>query len=355
MKITFILPYTGISGGAKVVFEFANCLKAKGHTVTVIYPLFPLSSGPRGYDIKSWINRIGGALLNVIRGNRINWFDLKAKLSMVSSLSEANIPDADVIVATWWETAYFVNKYSPHKGKKFYLSQHYETWGGPEEKVANSYKLNLRIIVNSGWLKTILQNKLNLKGDIIALILFAPNWNDLYYENIIRDKKYLSILMPYRKEEWKGRKDGIKTFEIVRKEFPDLHFVMFGLERGKDIPSYVEFHKKPYKSELRRIYNLCDIFVFPSRSEGFGMPPMEAMACRRAVVTTHVGAVPEYTIPGQTALVCPPGNPQELAQNIIKLIKDKELRDKIAENGYNYIKQFTWEKATEQLEHLFMG
>jgi glycosyltransferase involved in cell wall biosynthesis len=83
------------------------------------------------------------------------------------------------------------------------------------------------------------------------------------------------------------------------------------------------------------------------------MPPMEAMACRLAVVTTNVGAVPDYTIPGKTALVSPPRDIKKMAQNIIKLIENKDLREEIAQNGCDYIKQFTWGKATEQLEEVF--
>ena len=80
---------------------------------------------------------------------------------------------------------------------------------------------------------------------------------------------------------------------------------------------------------------------------------MEAMACGVACVTTNVGAVPDYTIPGKTALVSPPKDPETLAQNIIELLENENKRKQIAKNAYNYIKQFTWDKAVEQLERIF--
>ncbi len=351
MRITFVLPGVGISGGAKAVFEFANHLKSRGHNVSVIYPLVPLCSGPKGYDMKRWRDRVKGTIGNFIRGVHVDWFDLKARLVRVPFLAERYIPDSDIIVATWWETAYYVSRYGENKGKKFYLVQHYETWGGPEKKVDNSYMLGLHIIVHSSWLKNLLEEKFAVK--ISALIPHAPDRNHFYPEERKKKSDKVRILIPFRREKWKGSQDGIKAFEITREKFPNIQLVMFGPQPRKDVPSYCEYYKRPSNSQLRKIYNSCDIFVFPSWTEGFGMPPLEAMACKCAVVTTNVGAVPDYTIPGKTALVSEPKDVKGLAQNIIELIEDEKKREEIAENGKNYIKQFTWDKATAQLEEVF--
>ena len=84
------------------------------------------------------------------------------------------------------------------------------------------------------------------------------------------------------------------------------------------------------------------------------MPPMEAMACKCAVATTDVGAVREYTIPEETALVSPPRRPDLLAENIIRLVKNERLRQQISEAGYRYIvSNFSWDKATKLLEQIF--
>ena len=351
MRITFIAPEIGISGGIKAIFEFANHLHELGHDVSVVYPLRPMRSGAKWYNVRNLANRTIGTIANFKRDARVEWFDFKANLIRVPTFAERYIPDADIVVATWWATAYHVSKYSDSKGEKFYLAQHYEIWGGPEEEVNNSYMLGLRIIVNSTWLKNILQDKFDVK--IEALILHAPDQEKFYPENVERSDDTIRILMPYRKLEWKGDKYGIKVFEIVREKHPEVQFVMFGPAIGEDVPEYVEFHENPSNDELRRIYNSCDIFLFPSLTEGFGMPPMEAMVCKCAVVTTNVGAVPEYTIPGKNALVSPPGDADSLAQNIIKLIENDEERKRMAENGYNHIKPFTWAKATAQLEEVF--
>jgi glycosyltransferase involved in cell wall biosynthesis len=352
MKITFILPNIEISGGTKAVFEFANHLDGRGHDVSVIYPLMPMRSGAKWYNIKSLVSRSKSAIAKLRKGTRVEWFELKANLIRVPTLAERYIPDADIVVATWWATAYYVNRYSNSKGEKFYLAQHYEIWGGAEEEVNNSYKLGLRIIVNSTWLKNILQDKLNV--EIEALIMHAPDLEQFYPENKEKTNDTIRILMPYRKEKWKGTEDGIKAFEIVKAKHQKVKLVMFGPSGGDDVPQHVEFHEWPVKDALRKLYNSCDIFVFPSHHEGFGMPPMEAMVCKCAVVTTNVGAIPDYTIPGETALVSPPNVPELLAENILRLVEDGELRRRIAEAGHNHItRNFSWAKAAEALEQVF--
>ncbi len=350
MKITFVIPLVSLVGGIKVVFEYANNLQARGHEVRVVYPLVPAVSGKKWYDIKYFINKILRTLINIKKGNVVDWFDLKAKLSGKPTLDEIFIPDGDIVVATSCETSYYVSKYNKNKGIKFYLIQGYETWCG-EKNIDRSYKLGLHNIVISTWLKNLIQTK--IEGKIEDLIINGIDFTQFYPEITDRDKNQIRILMPYRDGKAKGFNDGLKAFEIVRNRYNNVKLVLFGVNKEKNIPENVEIHKRVIGDELRHIYNSCDIFLFPSQSEGFGLPPMEAMACGCAVVTTNVGAVPDYAIPGKTALVSAPGDPEALAQNVIQLIENKEKRKQIAENGYNYVKQFTWDKSTDELEKIF--
>lgn len=394
MKITFILPEVGIGGGIRVVFEYANRLQDRGHEVNVFYPLTPLQIKPK-FSLRSLAGQALGVIVNFKKGNKVGWFDLKAKLIRVPTLNpryvklvEGLIPDADIVVATAWQTAYLVNKLNENKGEKFYFVQHYEIWNAwnddecwkEAEKIERdpnkiclamydvnprnealrmvknlvdrTYKLPLKKITISSWLKELIERKFS--EEVETLIFNGVNFDTFYKEDKVEDRDKIRILMPYSPIRWKGTEDGLKAFRMVKEKHPDVEFVMYGAKRRECIPDWIKLYERLlYDYELRKLYSSSDIFVYPSWTEGFGLPPIEAMACCCAVVATNVGGVPDYAINGETILASPPKNPEMLAQNIIRLIKNEDERKRIAENGYNYIKQFSWDKATDQLEAIF--
>ncbi|VAV85785.1 hypothetical protein MNBD_DELTA01-1971 [hydrothermal vent metagenome] len=350
LKITFIVPNINLSGGVKAVLEFSNHLIDMGHDVTVVYPTIPMRGGASWFHPGLMLGRGKAIAKKINADNPIDWFDYRGKLLRTTTLAEKYIPKGDAVIATWWETAYHVAAYNENKGEKFYLIQHHEIWGGQKERVEKTYRLGLANIVNSTWLKDIIEK--DLDSPVHALILHAPDLQQCYSEEIERPAG-LRILMPYRDIEWKGVDDGLTAFAIAKEKHPEVQLVLFGPEPkpGSNIPKDAEFHITPYGDALRNVYNSCDIFIFPSHVEGFGMPPMEAMACSCAVATTNVGAVPDYAIAGVTALVSPPREPELLAENLVLLIEDKELRKSVTEAGREHIvKNFNWANAAIELE-----
>jgi glycosyltransferase involved in cell wall biosynthesis len=94
------------------------------------------------------------------------------------------------------------------------------------------------------------------------------------------------------------------------------------------------------------------VLVSASWYESFPLPPLEAMACGLPVITTPYGTE-DYAFDGVNAIVVPPQDPKVLAEAIIRLLDDKDLREKLSKEGLNTAKKFTWDKTTDKVEELF--
>lgn len=358
MRITFLLPGITIHGGIKSTFEIANRLVERGHHVRIIHPLVPTRNGASLFDARNHASRALGLITNIRDGKKLEWFDLRAELIRAPMIRARYVPAADIIVATWWENAYDVHRFAEDKGRKFYFMRAYETFGGPRDKVDASYELPLTRLAVSTWLKDFIENRFGapVQGpfpDAIDSDVFRCDRETFLAHDPVR------VGMLYRRIPLKGISDGLAAFEEVRQHFPQTRLVLFG-----DKPSAsdqqqieelgnVEFHLSPYGLDIAAIYGSLDVFVFPSHVEGFGNPPMEAMACGAACVATRVGGIPEYSINGQTALVVPPGDIRALTVALMRLLEDEGFRQRIARAGCEHIKCFTWDATVEKLECLF--
>ncbi len=358
MIITIVIPHIYIGGGIRAPLEYANHLQRLGHQVTVVYPrrppyyadVRPRWRGWRGmvrrvrYDLRYLITR-------VLRRQTPTWFPLEVPLRRVPDLRPQFIPTADIILAVDWTTAEWVNRCGPEKGLKFYLIQGHDVWFAPSDRVEATWCMPLHKIVVSSWLKELVTEKSG--HPVHEPILNGVNFGQFYIEHK-RFNRHKRIGILYHQNPIKGVQDGLAAFEMARVAYPDIQLVMFGTRKPKPgLPDDVEFHENPPQHKLREIYGSCDIWLSPSRVEGFALVPMEAMAGQCAVVATSVGAVPEYTIPGITALVSPPYNPEALTRNLIRLLADEDELKRIARAGYEHIRQFTWERSARQMENLF--
>jgi glycosyltransferase involved in cell wall biosynthesis len=103
--------------------------------------------------------------------------------------------------------------------------------------------------------------------------------------------------------------------------------------------------------ELMALYSIADLFAFPSFFEGFGIPPLEAMACGTPVITSNISSLPEFA--SDAALLVNPQNTDEIAQAIMRLLEDEQLYRELQEKGYQRAKQYTWEMSARKMLYVY--
>lgn len=355
MQISFVLPKFPHYpvGGLKVIYEYANRLVGRGHELTLVHTS-QFHPGDRNlWHPRSLISRAA----RVARGwtrppETVDWFDVDDRVDVryVSRLEPDAFPEADSVVVTAWWNVQTIYGLPARKGQPVYLIQAYEVWNGPEEAVNATWRLPLPKVVIAKWLY---EKGLSL-GVPEDELFYVPNGIDHETFRLVRpiEDRPLKVAMLYNQAEWKGADDGLEALRLAKEEVPELEARLFGVGRApRKLPPWAHYDRRPSPSLLvEGIYNSSAVYLCPSWIEGWYLPGAEAMACGCALVTTDCGGVRDYSEHGETALMSPPRDPQRLAANLVRALRDDDLRASLSEAGYQAIQAFTWERATDELE-----
>jgi len=155
----------------------------------------------------------------------------------------------------------------------------------------------------------------------------------------------------------------IEAFHLVRSRGLDnLKLVMI----GDDISKYTALRRAVHRHQLHKyvrflgflpldtlavLYRLAGVFVFPSLYEGFGLPPLEAMASGTPVVTSNVSSLPE--VAGDAAVLVDPYNASSIADGIYRVLTDDTLRQELKRRGLQRSTQFSWESSVRRVREIY--
>lgn len=351
-SISFLMPGSGSSpsGGYKVIFEQANRLACDGYDVHIVYPIHTIIT-------KLKIRNILGIIKRYFQGFRgdsykATWFPLNAEIKehKVFSLKYKNVPKTQFYCASSLETSYYLNEYPISSEDKIYYIQGYETWNVPEPYTSNSYKFKMKKIAIAPYLL----EKVRAAGEDAAFIPNGFDFNEFGIDKSIEERNpHIAMMLYASNNDIKRCSDSIAALKIVKEKIPDLKVIMFGLpERPADLPAWFEYHQKPDRKTLRKLYNSASVFVAASRTEGMALPPAEAFICGCALCCTDIGGFGVYAIEGKTALLSSVFDYEKLAENINELMINNEKRIKFAKAGNELMKQYTWENAYKHFSDL---
>ncbi|MEA2088298.1 MAG: glycosyltransferase family 1 protein [Patescibacteria group bacterium] len=232
-------------------------------------------------------------------------------------------------------------------------------------KLANFKKIikkSSKIIAVSKNTKTDIQKLYNIPDKKIQVIYSGINQaSNIKHQvsNILKIRKKYNL--PKKFILYLGNLEARKNIESLIKAYSkikqDIGLIIVGgkLWKYKNIYKTVKqlnlrdrviFTGYIHKKEKKILYNLADIFVYPSYYEGFGIPPLEAMAAGTPVIASYSSSLPE--IIGNSAIIIDPFNAKELEQAIIQILNNNELRDDLKNKGIENAKKFSWQKTAEK-------
>lgn len=349
MKVTFVLPFAGLQGGIRVLAIYAERLKRRGHEISVVSTPFSI---PLRQKLKSVALGRGWPKTH-LEGSHFDTVDVPHRiLEKYRLVVDEDVPDADVVVATYYPTAYGVLNLSRSKGAKAFFIQNYEgEEGKPNPTLDATWHMPLHKIVISKWLAELARQKF---GDLD--ISHVPNSVDLgQFRAPQRGKNPVpTVGLLYATSWMKGCRVSFEALKKVAGELASLRMVCFGAEHpGLDLrlPPYAEFHYRPPQDKLRELYARCDVWLCGSAREGFHLPPLEAMACRCPVVSTKVGGSMDIIEEGVNGYLVDIGDANALADRVARILKmpEKQWRQ-LSEKAYATAIHYTWEDATDLFE-----
>jgi glycosyltransferase involved in cell wall biosynthesis len=156
----------------------------------------------------------------------------------------------------------------------------------------------------------------------------------------------------------KGQRHLVEAAAIVVRQVPDARFVIFGEgELRESLERQIKSHNLEkhvllagFRADVLSLCKTIDLFVMSSITEGLGSAVLEAMACRKAVVGTEAGGIPEAVVHGETGLLVPPRNDPALAEAIVRLLQDASTRARFGEAGYRRVEEhFSAEKMVRRV------
>lgn len=327
MKIVFPVLSLEMGGGARFIYHLANALADKGHDIEIVMPEKGLQVWP-----------------------------LRTKLRRVKELTPSSIPSADFILPNFYLT---VNPaLESQKGRVVRLSLGYEPLWVPEpEKAKQTYQRDIPLMTISQWQSQLLLQETGLQSTVISGGVDTSTFRPYPKPSVQTGCKNIFYIMrdPTSGYTWKGGLDFLKAVTHLKEQV--------NFELTVSIPESAQFTSPvPYRvktsitdQELAKLYAEADLFVYTSYFEAFGLPPLEAMACGTAVVTTDCGGNRDYVRNGENCLLVPPSDIDQLSSAIYHLLTNDTERHRLAASGHNFAQSWSWQRTADQVEAFLLS
>lgn len=322
MKIVFPVLSLETGGGARFIYHLANALVDKGHDVEVVMP-------EKGAQV----------------------WPLRARLRRVKKLTPNAIPSADFILPNFYLTV--KPAWESQKGHVVRLSLGYEPlWVSDSETAKQSYLIGAPIISISQWHRQILFQATGLDSTVVSAGVDNSTFRPYPKPSVQTGRKNIFYILrdPASGYTWKGGADFFKAVNRLKNQVEFELTVSVPENALFTSPFPCKIKHTATDQELAQLYARADLFVYTSYFEAFGLPPLEAMACGTAVVTTDCGGNRDYARNGENCLLVPPSDIEQLSSAIYRLLTKDTERQLTAVSGHYFAQTWSWQRTADQVE-----
>ena len=326
MKIILPVMSLEMGGGARFLYHLANALTDKGHDVEFIMT----SKGAQVWP-------------------------LRAKLTRVPELSPANIPYGDFILPNFYTTV--GSAWASQKGKVVRLSLGYEPlWVPDTESAKQSYLIDAPILSISQWHRQLILQETGRNSTVISCGVDHHLFRPCPKRSSQTGRKNIFYILrnPALGYIWKGGEDFFNALSLLKGlDFEVTVTLTEATQLTGSFPCRTVYAASD--QEMAALYGEADLFVYNSYFEAFGLPPLEAMACGTAVITTDCGGSRDYAHNGENCLVVPPSDINQLQQALHLLLTQDGERQRLASAGFAFAQAWTWQRTADQVEAFLLS
>lgn len=323
LKITYVMTWTGICGGSKIILEHANKLTEMGHKVSLVshYP-------------------------------KPDWFKLDPKIEFIQVPWEKivceSIPESDIIVATYWREIY--ECVEQKKAPVIYFEQgdfHLFDLEKLDYRTYQYIKKQLETIKFVYTVSSFAQSKLKEIYNIDSTVIpNAVNNKVFYYEPHKKNKKTVITLIGAEQSEFKKIGNILDALEIIKNKGYNIEI--------KWITPIAPIRKmkaivNPPQIEIGNVLRETDVYICASMYEAFCLPVLEAMTCGTAVITTDNGGNMDFVKNNENAILIKKDDVEDIVEKLEMLLNNESLRNTIANNAIEKARQYSWDKTMEKI------
>lgn len=350
-KIVFLMPSLKTGGGNRVTIELSNQLLKLGCDVDIVYPNNSLDSNTF-------------AMADNIKFIRIGCFSSSKKQKIINLLKcykyVDNNYDNEVIIVSDPIMSIFTFLIRSKKIYRYIQADDYRMFDDlyilKNLFMLHSYKFltrffyNLKIeyIFNSEdtYKKYIEVSK---RKDVPLKIVHPAIDHEVFFDKGIRSNEEINLCIVARKHPLKGFNDFLDAYNSGKiKGLSNVYVISHDNLSEFDLKNVNLVYPKN-DDEIAHYMNISHLFLSTSWMEGFGLPPLEAMACGCACLISNSGGVNEYAVSNINCLMYEPKNISEMVTKLNGLIYNIPLQKSLREKSKITVKNFNWQKSTQQL------